>query len=228
MRSQSRQRVPWSVGHKSAARTTVTRPSAAAPVSADQIAELLARWQSSGLVTAEQAQRIAAAESFAPASGPPRLRPPGGAMVGEALGYAGAVLIVAAVMVLMGRFWFDLNLGVRVIITGGAAAETWLLGRLATARFGRPGRRLCGVLCTVSVGMFGATAALVAADGLHWADNNVAVFAGALAAGYAIGLWRRAESVPLHAATFAAVAVSIGAAADHLEALHDQAAPLGI
>jgi len=41
-------------------------------------------------------------------------------------------------------------------------------------------------------------------------------------------LWRRAESVPLHAATFAAVAVSIGAAADHLEALHDQAAPLGI
>jgi hypothetical protein len=228
MRPEPGHHPPWPGRPISVAATTVMRPASDAQVSPDQIACLLTRWQTSGLITADQAERIAAAESVTPVSGPSRPRPRTGSLIGEALGYTGGALIVAAVVLLMGRFWSDLSLGVRVIITGAAAVESWLFGRLISGRFGAAGHRLRSVLWALSVGMSGATAGLVGADGFHWAPNNVAVFAGAVAAGYATWLWWCSRSVLLHAATFAALTLTVGAAADHLDVLHEQAAGLGI
>ena len=90
---------------------------------------LLTRWVADGLVSAEQADAIRAAERDVPVVAQPELAgppAPGRSLLVEALGYLGGVVILVAAGLVTARFWNDLSEGGRVTL--GALATVLLVG----------------------------------------------------------------------------------------------------
>ena len=72
------------------------------------------------------------------------------------------------------------------------------------------------MLWAASVCLAMVTWAVIAAHGWHWQSDGVMLFASVLAAAQAAVLWWRAPSILLHIATFATLAMGVGAAGDRL------------
>src|SRR4051812_34892145 len=89
-------------------------PAMASPVQIPHdLATRLQGWVGLGLITRAQADRILAVERGEHPA--PARRP--ASILAEALGYVGGVLILVATAVLVGRFWADLSVTGRLVVT---------------------------------------------------------------------------------------------------------------
>lgn len=202
---------------------TSTRPSA----SADEIHALLTRWQNEGLLDAAEVVRIEAAEAARqplPAAGRTA-----GALLGEALGYAGGALIVAAVGVFLGRSWGDMQFATQVALATAAAVALLVAGFFVPDRMGSPARRLQAVLWSGSTGLaFGTWMLIAGEDGFDWRSHQMLVFSAALATPMAALLWWRSRHVLLHLTTFAALATLVSGLCADIGSNPDQATGLAL
>lgn len=175
--------------------------------------ELLERWVAEGLVTADQAAQIEAAEQVrATAPAPPATTRPDvplagrRSLVSEALGYVGGVLMIAAVVLLVTWYWEDMAVAVRVGLVAAAAVLSLVAGLAVPDRLGAAGRRLRAVLWLISVVAFAGLLGLIGSEVLEWQrDQDVVTLAAAGTVPYAGALWWRQRSVLQQIGLFAAV-----------------------
>lgn len=173
----------------------MTAPRGLGPLA--ELHEQLGRWQAAGLITHEQALGILAAERQ---RAPARHGPP----VGEALGYAGAALIAAAVALIVGPHWSELAAGLRVGLLAGGVLASLVAGVLVPAAAGAAARRVRAVLWALSAGFLVASVGVALTSLAGWRDGTAALAGTALAVAYAGTLWWLSRRSPLHVATFAA------------------------
>jgi hypothetical protein len=160
--------------------------------------EQLQKWTAAGLIDADQAGRIEAAEQ-ARAHFQPRRRVP---LVAEALGYLGSVLAATAIGVALHQVWrhvppaawlaFAAMLGVG-LLAAGALVKTG--DEPAFARL----RSVLWLLATASAAGF---TVILTGKYLHLADSSVALSAEAAWLACAIPLWWLTRSAVQQAATF--------------------------
>lgn len=110
----------------------------------------LERWVAAGLVSAEQAEAIAAHERVSAPRRPTTERR--GSLVAEALGYVGASLAIAGAAVGLGQAWDGVPTAGRLAIAFGAAAALLIGGAVLLAQTEPPFRRLQSVLWALAVG----------------------------------------------------------------------------
>lgn len=178
----------------------------------------LDEWVQAGLISPEQAEAILRREEVAAA---PEPRIP---LVSEAIGYIGGALVVAAVALLVGRRWDELDFAVHVLVFATPAilfvAAGWWIGRGDEPALIRLGSLLWVLSCAGVAG----TLAVVFVDGIH--DGNPPEHGGVLfVAGItalpaaALWAWRR---LPLqHLAFFAATLLTVVGTVDACTALSD-------
>ncbi len=212
------------------------------PMVETQLHEHLQRWVADGLITSDQAERIARVEAARPreetaapvgggtgqSGAPPVLPPVGGQGAGhprpvsrlplvvEALGYLGGLLATIAAVIFVGELWS--HIGRSGWLTLAAVAALVLLGAGALVRIEREAAfyRLRCVLWLLSTGSFVAFLALLVeqvwAPRSPWGPFTVAL----VGAAYAAALWLRFPSPAQHLALFAGSAATAGTLADAL------------
>lgn len=151
----------------------------------------LRRWVAAGLISAEQAERIAASETArlpAPRPGEPTA-PRGPSLVVEALGYLGGVLILAAGALLVGQLWQDLSALTRLALLVVVAAVLVGAGLAVPPRLGPAGTRLRTVLWSLSVLASAGALGVLGSDVLDWREEDVALLAFGGASAIAAALW---------------------------------------
>ena len=171
----------------------------------------LQTWVGLGLITRAQADRILAAERGEPVA-PPR-RP--ASMLAEALGYVGGVLILVATAVLVGRFWAELGVTGRLVVTFGAVVLLIGVGAVVPAA-GPAGGRLRAVLWLLAVAVLGFGTGLLADDVWRLGSETVLLVAACETAVVAAVLWWWHRTVLQQAAVVGALVVVAAAAAAHL------------
>jgi len=181
----------------------------------------LRRWVDDGLISAEQADRIAAAESrreatagtgpVAATTTPARTPRRGPTLAVEALGYLGGILILVAIALVVGQFWQDTPVALRVVLLGGAAALLVVAGAGLPQRLGEAGARLRTVLWTLSVVATGGTLAVVGYDVLDLREEDAVQLLFAGAAVLAAVLWWLARTSLLQAALLVPLVGSLAA-----------------
>lgn len=171
------------------------------------VAEHLDRWERASLLSHEEAEAIRGFELREAPTTPPRRIP----LVAELIGYVGVALVLAAIVVLVTRFFDDMPWGVQIVLTG-AGAMLFLAAGLPIHRRTEPALdRLAAVLWSVSVVGVGLCMGVVlfgqpnAGDPASWA---LLVF-GLVTAAYAATLLGIHTSSLLQAATFAAVTTTL-------------------
>jgi hypothetical protein len=177
--------------------------------STDDLVDVLQRAVEAGLLRADQAQAVLAAERTR--GGPSREghRLP----VTEALGYLGGLLALSGAVTLTIQYWREVPTGGRLGLLATVAALTWLVG----ARIGDGGApaltRLRAALWFASSAAVAALAGEVAWDVAHAGESAVWLSAGAAAAVHAGLLWRLRDRPAQHLACLAGVLVAAGGAA---------------
>jgi hypothetical protein len=170
----------------------------------DELSRRLARWVEAGLISREQAERIAAAEA---AVTPVRKVSP----LTEALAYAGAVLLVGAGVAFLGQAGIRLSAVGWVVVLAVAAAAClaggWMLRRSTEPAI----RRLHSVLWFVSTAAFAAFLGVVFGLEVDVGRSAVLVVSAGTAA-YALVLWLVRRSAPQLLALWAGTASVIGGA----------------
>ena len=169
---------------------------------------MLERWQRADIITAAQAEQIRAAE----ASATDRRIP----LVAEVLGYLGLAFILTAGGLLMARLWESLGVGAR---SGILALVTLLLVLAGWAiRSGtEPAlRRLSSFLWLAAVGGAGATADVVATDGLDM-NTGFSLPAGVVMTALGLALWLVRKSAPQLVGLFAGVVLVCAGLSDLLK-----------
>jgi hypothetical protein len=128
----------------------------------------LSRWVGAGLMSAEQADAIAAFE---------RAAPPGRGAVGgerrvsllaEALGYVGVVLALAGAAVGLAQGWEDLPVWARLAIPAAVTGLLLLGGFLLRTQAEPAFRRLMSVLWALAVGGLAWTLAVLGVEVIKW------------------------------------------------------------
>lgn len=200
--------------------TTTAEPTGPRPDREPDLEYRLAGWVDRGLITAEQAAGIQAAEARTSGQPAPRAdhRSPPGSLVGEALGYVGGVLVVVAAILITAPLWPQLGTGARLGIAFGAAAVLLAAGAAAPAQQGGAGLRLRSVIWLLSTAAFAAGLVLLGDEALRLAGEDTALLAAGGAAGWGAVLWWRRRGFLQQAAVVAALAVGAGALAAHLPA----------
>jgi Predicted membrane protein (DUF2157) len=162
--------------------------------------EQLDRWTAAGLIDADQAGRIEAAEvARLQAQAEPRRRMP---LVAEVLGYLGAVLAATAIAVALRQVWTHVPPAAWLALAAVLAVGFLIAGALI-----RPGNepafgRLRSVLWLLATaGAAGFTAVLMTKF-LHLADSSVAVLVAAAWLICAIPLWWVTRSAIQQVAAF--------------------------
>ena len=190
-----------------------TGPRAVADEPAEPVPVLLRRWVQEGLLTAEQAGRIAASERSRPAD-PHHRRGP---VLAEALGYVGAVLAVVAVGLITARYWSELGAWGRVGVAVVAAGLLLATGAVATPVRGDAAARLRSVAWAASVASLALAAWVVVRDLLRWErEASALLVAGLCAAVYAGVLWAVHRRTLQVAALLLALVLAAGAAASEM------------
>src|SRR5215475_3900043 len=160
--------------------------------------EQLQRWTAAGLIDADQAGRIEAAEA-ARAQAQPRKRLP---LVAEVLGYLGAVLAATAIAVALGQVWKNVPPVAWLTLAAVLAVGFLIAGALI-----RPGSepafaRLRSVLWLLATASAAGVVAVLMAKFLHVADSNVALSVAGAWLICAVPLWWRTRSAVQHVAAF--------------------------
>ena len=161
-----------------------------AAASATPVAEVVARALQEGILTPEQADRLL---ELAPSAAPPpapvpaprgaatepawraeratRLR----AVVAEALGYVGAVLVIVAGIVTAQQFWDDLAPVAHALLAGLLAVVLLAAGQSVHGAAGTPFGRLGSVLWALAVAAVAGTAAIVGGEILEYEEETLAL-----------------------------------------------------
>lgn len=164
-------------------------------------------WVEAGLVSPDTAADLhryehdhLAPPGFSSAPEPPQAEPAAPveearplALVGEIVGYLGAVLIIVAVSFLLGRTWGDIPVAGRIGIVALLTALVAIGGVLSSRADAGPSQRLASVLLLATVGLTGWLTWVVGdqAVGLDERPGLIAITAAmALVAGV-IYAWRR-------------------------------------
>lgn len=203
-----------------------------AMLSVDQnpgIEDLLDRWTSRGLITAEQADLIRKDESSEPnlvGTAPThvgRRR----SLIAEALGYLGGVLIVVAASLITQRYWSDIPTWGRLALPTIAAvllfAAGWVVYQQQSALTGR----LRAVLWLASTAAAAFALWVVGRYALGWwVEEDIALLVGVGTAVFGGVLWLLHRTFVQQVALFVALVITATAAAIHLEG--NQPAPSGL
>jgi hypothetical protein len=170
-----------------------------------ELEQRLSEWAEAGLITADQADRIAEFERQRHRKpGPERGRssstvPPARRVaVAEAVGYVGAALALAAIGLFVGDVWPQLNVGGQLALVG---LLTVLVAGAGQAVHGQPApamQRLTGVLWAAASLGSSWFAGIVAADLVMAGTDATTTTAGVVAMLTAVPLLLRRPSVPLH------------------------------
>jgi hypothetical protein len=188
-----------------------TRTSAAQGPAADPVPAVeLADWVSAGIITQEQADRIAAHERSRGTRQPtPLAAPP--SLLAEALGYVGGVIILVAAVLLATEFWDELGTAGRLIVVGAAAATMLVAGIAVPQRAGEQGQRLRAVLWAGATGAFAGFVGMLTSDVFDMSENDVALTTTALTAAAALTLWWRRPTLLQHLVVVVALAATASA-----------------
>jgi hypothetical protein len=176
-------------------------------ITAAELDDLLARWVGEGLLSAEQAERIRAAETTVDRPARPR----GVSLVAEGLGYVGGVLVLVAAVTIAAQYWSGMGVAGRLGTVAGAAA---LLVAAGVAAPGGPaGMRVRAVSWAAAVVAAGGAAALLGEEVLGLEGETVGVLAGVVATLAALVLAALHRTALQHTAVLAAAAFTAGIAA---------------
>ncbi len=153
---------------------------------------MLDSWVADGIVSPEQARRIAAAEAGSPDATPPRAarRSP----LVEVLGYLGGSLVAAACAVAIGQYWSDLEDWVKVLLPALAAVALFGAGWATLRRDGDVPERLTAYLWFLGAVAAGGTAGVASTEFAHAAPETAFVWAGLTAGTTGWIAWRLAET----------------------------------
>lgn len=151
-----------------------------------EVGDKLDEWQQAGLIDGDTAAAIRRHEEST-RDETPRIPP-----IAEAVGYLGAVLAGAAVVVLFGQSWVDIGVEARLAVALACAVLTLLAG-VWLGPFGEPAlRRLAGVTWLLSVAAVAWMIVMVARDVLEWGAGGGTTLVGTVTTAYAALLyWRR-------------------------------------
>ncbi len=192
------------------------------PISQQELAALVDRWVSRGILDSGQANRIREeahpgtgsapqpAEASTQAAGTPAAAMP--SILVEALGYVGGAIAVAAVGLIVSALWASMALGTRAGIAGAATVILIAAGALVPARTSDQSGRLRAIMWAGAVAALAGTVSLLLAQGLSWDEETVTAGSGLCAAVLAAGLWALHRHPVQHLATFIASLVTVGAA----------------
>ena len=188
----------------------------------NDLPELVERWVDEGLVTAVQAERMLSEIEAEPArSGP------GGLLV-EAFAYLGGVVVLVAAGLLVGQYWGDVGVGVRLALVGAVAALLLAAGTVVPDRLGAAATRLRSVLWLLSTGSVALFLGLAANERHAWTAEDVGLVVSAGAAAYALALWLRRPAPLQQLALFAGTAGTAAFAAAHAGGSEGTSAGLAI
>ncbi len=183
--------------------------------------EELARWVGAGLISKGQADAIRSFEQgrieVAPPPPPPPPAPPRRVpVVAEALGYLGGALAVSGIGLVVGRYWPDMTVGARLVLSGVAAFALFGAGRLVREQEDPAFARMRAFL------WFGSTAATALFVGVAVRDGmdvekpeTVAMACGAAVALQGGLLWWWKDRPLQQLSSLAGLAVFAGAVAAH-------------
>ncbi|MDN4484361.1 DUF2157 domain-containing protein [Demequina lignilytica] len=139
------------------------------------------------------------------------------ALVGEIVGYLGAVLIIVAVSFLLGRTWGDIPTVGRIGIVAPLTALVAVAGALAARSAAGPAQRLASVLLLATVGLTGWLTWVIAdqAIGLEERPGLIAITGAMTVVAGGIYAWRRRALAQLAAlGTLAALLAVVLAPSD--------------
>ena len=194
---------------------SVAGPGAAAPL---DVSAAIEHWVADGIITAEQATRMRAdlagsltAPPAASVAGQPPtvLHTSRAALVTEALGYLGGVIILVALGLVVGSLWDELSVGVRLALVGVVTVLLLVAGALIPSRMGATGGRLRSVLWVASSAAMAAFLGLGASEWTEWADEKVTMLAALGTALYSAVLWWAHRHLLQHVAVFVALLVGV-------------------
>ena len=193
---------------------------------AGSVRETLARAVAAGVITPEQAERVAA---LADPAQPPVPARPGVAVpvLGEVLGYLGGAVTIVTAIVLGNELWDSLAVAVRVLVLVAVTAAA--LGAGAGLREHRgPAGRLAGFLWLIAVVALAGTVA-VAADGLlGWEHRDTALAAALVGLVAAVLLWWVRPETLQQLALFATAVATLVAALERWSADALDLAPIAV
>lgn len=175
----------------------------------DAVAEALQRAVVAGILSAEQAEAVLAAER----SRAEHADLPGRLPVTEALGYLGGLLALSGAVTLALQYWPDLPTAGRLALLAAVAIVTWLVGARIGAEAAPALLRLRGALWFGSSAAVAAFAGQLVRDVADAGEAGVALSVGAAGAVHAGLLWRLRDRPAQHLACLAGVLVGAGGAA---------------
>jgi hypothetical protein len=163
------------------------------------VTDLLDEWVGAGLITREQSLAIREHEAQ-PRNRRGRLgvappTPPGPSLVVEALGYLGGVIMLVGSVILVGVWWNDIPVPLRLILIGGAALAMVGGGLAVPDRLGEAAGRLRSVLWALAVVATGTFLAVLSADVLERYDEDALLITFVPTTAVAAVLWWRRRSV---------------------------------
>ncbi|HVN52322.1 MAG TPA: DUF2157 domain-containing protein [Acidimicrobiales bacterium] len=154
---------------------------------------LLDRAVGAGIITADQANAIAALESPPAGAGAPPPPLPSARrvpIVAEILGYLGAVLAIVGVMILVGQFWDRMASWSRLSLLGVAAVALWAAGATLDEDADPALWRLRQFLWLLSAGALAGFTGVLCDQVFSWIPQAVVLAIGLVTATYGALLWR--------------------------------------
>lgn len=172
----------------------------------EELTQRLAAWADAGLITEEQAERIAEHERPSPEQQQRQgTRPSRRVAVAEPVGYVGAALALAALGLFVGEFWPTLAVGGRLALVGVLTLVVAGAGQVLNGRDVPALQRLAGVLWAAAAVGGAACAGIVAADVVATDPELVASSVGIVGALIALPLLLRRPCLPLQLAALASL-----------------------
>jgi len=182
------------------------------PDAARALREQLDRWTASGLIEANQASRIAAAELARNAAAPRRRLP----LVAEVLGYVGAVIAITAAGVVIHQFWKHVPPAVELAFAAVVAIGLFVAGAAMRTGTEPAFTRLRSVLWLLATAGAAGFVAVLSRRYLHLSDSNVALLSEGAWLACAIRLWWRTRSVLQHLAVFGGAVALVETSVDRV------------
>jgi hypothetical protein len=183
------------------------------PAGAQTLHDQLSRWTTAGLIEADQAARIEAAEQERLVPSPRRRLP----LVAEVVGYVGAAIAITAATVTVHQFWKHVPAVAELALA--AAIATGLLAAGAATRAGSDPAfaRLRSVLWLLATASVTAFAAVLAHRYLRMSGQDVAVTSAATWMACSLPLWWKTRSALQHVAAFGGAIALTGTVLERLD-----------
>jgi hypothetical protein len=181
----------------------------------------VATWVEAGLITAEQARAILAAERSREVA-PAGVLEPEPSRAATALGYLGASVALVGGIVAASQRWSEMGTGSRLALAGGATLLLLAAGWLARRRDHPALRSLDGFLWFLAAAGAAFTAGLASHELLELETRSIFLVAGLAMTAIGIPLWRIRPGPLQEIAVVAGLALSVEALLHHLPGPPDE------